>query len=417
MGGWALIPQLLIYCHGRFMSDGPQASNPVSLSLAELCEEVTAQFTARFADEPRWIVAAPGRVNLIGEHTDYNGGFVLPAAIDRYVVIAAGPSEGETACLVGADVGEEASIQISGVIEPRPVTWASYIQGVIAGFVARGYQVPSFHAVLRSTVPLGGGLSSSAAIEVATATLLEAMLDCELDPIEKALLCQEAEHKFAGVPCGIMDQFSSVLCEQDALMLLDCRSQACRLVPLADLDVTILIANSNVKHELTVGEYARRRAECEAAAQTLAVETLRDITREQLEACREQLGEVNHRRARHVVGEIARTLEAAAALAAAQWQEVGRLMYASHASLRDDYEVSCDELNLLVELAHEIGEAGGVIGSRMTGGGFGGCTVSLVETAAAESIAEIIRQRYFQQTGIQPTLFTTRPARGAHRIK
>jgi galactokinase len=417
MDPWTLILEFLVYFHGRFMLDGPQASNPASLPLVELGEQVAAQFKARFFDEPKWIVAAPGRVNLIGEHTDYNGGFVLPAAIDRYVVIAAGPSDGETACLFGADVGEEASLQIAGAIEPGAVTWASYIQGVIAGFVARGYQVPSFNAVLRSTVPLGGGLSSSAAIEVATATLLEAMLECEMEPIEKALLCQEAEHKFAGVPCGIMDQFSSVLCEQDALMLLDCRSQSVRLVPLNDPDVTILIANSNVKHELTGGEYARRRAECEAAAQTLAVETLRDITREQLEACRDQLGEVNYRRARHVVGEIARTLEAAAAISNAQWQKVGRLMYASHASLRDDYEVSCDELNLLVELAHEIGAAGGVIGSRMTGGGFGGCTVSLVESAAADSIAEIISQRYFQQTGIQPTLFTTRPARGAHRIK
>ncbi|MBI2477373.1 MAG: galactokinase [Planctomycetia bacterium] len=330
------------------MFDDDKTPHSASLSLDALCAEVSAQFRARFADEPRWIVAAPGRVNLIGEHTDYNGGFVLPAAIDRYVVIAAGPSDGDVACLIGADVEEEASVQIAGVIEPGPVTWASYIQGVVAGFVARGYQVPSFNAVLRSTVPLGGGLSSSAAIEVATATLLEAMLECAMDPIEKALLCQEAEHKFAGVPCGIMDQFSSVLCEQDALMLLDCRSQSVRLVPLADLDVTILIANSNVKHELTGGEYARRRAECEAAAQTLAVETLRDITREQLEACREQLGEVNHRRARHVVGEIARTLEAAAAIPEAQWRTVGRLMYASHASLRDDYEVSCDELNLLV---------------------------------------------------------------------
>ena len=394
------------------------AKTTISMSspLAALGEAAVAEFKARFGDEPRWVVAAPGRVNLIGEHTDYNGGFVLPAAIDRYVLIAAGPSAGNAAFLFGADVEDEAAIQIAGTIEPGPVTWASYIQGVVAGFVARGYQVPSFQAVVRSTVPLGGGLSSSAALEVATATLLEAMLGHELAPIEKALLCQEAEHKFAGVPCGIMDQFSSVLGQQDAFMLLDCRSQSVELVPLDDPDVTILIANSNVKHALTGGEYARRRAECEAAARTLKVDTLRDVTREQLEACREQLGEVNHRRARHVVGEISRTLEAATAIHDAQWREVGRLMYASHVSLRDDYEVSCDELNLLVELAQEIGEAGGVIGSRMTGGGFGGCTVSLVKTDAAGAVARLLAQRYFQQTGIQPTLFTTRPARGAHRL-
>lgn len=399
------------------MSDDATTSNSLTPSLAEFSEEVAAQFHARFREEPQWIVAAPGRVNLIGEHTDYNGGFVLPAAIDRYVVIAAGPSDPAETRLVGADVGEEVSCQLREEIRPGPITWASYILGVIAGFKAREANPSPFNALVRSTVPLGGGLSSSAALEVATATLLEAMLDMSLDPIEKALLCQEAEHKFAGVPCGIMDQFSSVLCQEDALMLLDCRSQSVELVTLDDPCLTILIANSNVKHELTGGEYARRRAECEAAAKALGVDTLRDATSDQLDVVREQLGPVHCRRARHVIGEIARTLDAVAAIRDARWQDVGRLMYASHASLRDDYEVSCVELDLLVELARELGEAKGVIGSRMTGGGFGGCTVSLVRSSDAESVADCISERYFQQTGIQPTLFTTRPARGAHRIK
>ena len=399
------------------MSDDAAASIATSLSLHDLCAQAASQYTARFADPPRWIVAAPGRVNLIGEHTDYNGGLVLPAAIDRYVVMAAGPSALKSGCLVAGDIEEEANVQVAGAIEPGAVTWASYIQGVVAGFVARGLRPSAFNALIRSSVPLGGGLSSSAALEVATATLLEAILDQKLQPIDKALLCQEAEHKFAGVPCGIMDQFSSVLCEQDSLMLLDCRSQHVELVPLSDPDVTILIANSNVKRELTGGEYARRRAECEAAATTLGVETLRDVSCEQLAAAREQLGQVNFRRARHVVSEIARTLDAAHAIAAGRWQEVGRIMYASHSSLRDDYEVSCAELDLLVELAEQLGAANGVIGSRMTGGGFGGCTVSLVQTDAAQTIIDVLTEQYFQQTGIQPTLFTTRPARGAHRIK
>jgi len=214
-----------------------------------------------------------------------------------------------------------------------------------------------------------------------------------------------------------MDQFSSVLCQQDSFMLLDCRSQSVELIALDAPDITILIANSNVKHELTGGEYARRRAECETAAQILGVATLRDATCEQLESFREQLGTTNHRRAKHVVGEIARTLEAVQAIRDSRWQDVGELMYASHASLRDDYEVSCAELNLLVDIAQGIGKPNGVIGSRMTGGGFGGCTVSLVKTSAAESVAESLAEQYFQKTGIQPTLFTTRPARGAHRIK
>ena len=225
------------------MLDDATASSLSSLSLSELCEEVADQFKARFGDEPCWMVAAPGRVNLIGEHTDYNGGFVLPAAIDRYVVIAAGPSADETARLVAADIADEAKIQVRGAIHPGPVMWANYIQGVVAGFAARGVRLPCFNALLRSTVPLGGGLSSSAALEVATATMLEAMLEEELDPIEKALLCQEAEHKFAGVPCGIMDQFSSVLCQQDSFMLLDCRSQSVELIALDAPDITILIAN------------------------------------------------------------------------------------------------------------------------------------------------------------------------------
>ena len=225
------------------------------------------------------------------------------------------------------------------------------------------------------------------------------MLGQSLAAVEKALLCQEAEHKFAGVPCGIMDQFSSVLCTQDHLMLLDCQSQEVKLVRFADPDITVLIANSNVKHELTGGEYAKRRAQCEAAAKTLGVSTLREATAEQLEAARGRMPEVNYRRARHVIGEIDRTLKAAQAIPASRWSEVGELMYASHGSLRDDYEVSCEELDLLVHIAQELGPGGGVIGSRMTGGGFGGCTVSLVKTDSASDIAQTIRAQLPQTHG------------------
>jgi galactokinase len=284
---------------------------------------------------------------------------------------------------------------------------------VIAGFAARGSAIPAFDAVIRSTVPLGGGLSSSAALEVATATLLEAMLGQQLKPIDKALLCQEAEHKYAGVPCGIMDQFSSTLCRRDHLMLLDCRSQEIEQVPFTAHDIAVLVTNSNVKHELTGGEYAKRRAQCEAAAKALSAQTLRDACPEQLEFARQRMDDVNYRRARHVITEIDRTAKAADLIRSGRWHEVGQLMYDSHASLRDDYEVSCPELDHLVEIAQEIGEAGGVIGSRMTGGGFGGCTVTLVKTTAAAAIMEAIHSRYEQSTGITPTLFTTRPAQGA----
>jgi galactokinase len=276
--------------------------------------------------------------------------------------------------------------------------------------------LPAFQAVIHSAVPSGGGLSSSAALEVATATLVEAITGTQFPPADKALLCQRAEHEYAGVPCGIMDQFASVMCQADCLMLLDCRSQQVEQIPLADPGVTVLVINSNVKHELTGGEYAERRAQCEAAAEKLGVPTLRDATLEMLAARQAALSEVEFRRARHVITEIDRTTRAAAAIKSGDWPLAGNLMYQSHDSLRDDFEVSCPELDLLVELARETGPVRGMIGSRMTGGGFGGCTVSLVETSRVEEIAERLASNYEKQSGLFPTLLTTRPARGAHQV-
>jgi galactokinase len=214
-----------------------------------------------------------------------------------------------------------------------------------------------------------------------------------------------------------MDQFASVMCRADHLMLLDCRSQQIEHIPFSDPNVTVLIINTNVKHELSGGEYAERRGQCESAARKLDVKSLRDTTSEQLEVHRDKLSDVEYRRARHAVSEIARTIEAAAAVKAGTWPLVGKLMYASHASLRDDYEVSCRELDLLVEMALKIGAAGGVIGSRMTGGGFGGCTVSLVETAKVDRVAEELSRSYREKTGIEPSILTSRPARGAHVVR
>ena len=232
---------------------------------------------------------------------------------------------------------------------------------MIAGCVARGMRPGGFRAVIESDVPLGGGLSSSAALEVATATLIEAMTGTTLDPVAKALLCQKAEHEYAGVPCGIMDQFASVMCQADHLMLLDCRSRQIEHIPFTDPGVTVLIINTNVKHELSGGEYAERRGQCEAAARKLGVTSLRDATLEQLEAARDKLEPLEFRRARHAISEIARTVEAAAAVKAGDWPRVGELMYASHDSLRDDYEVSCASSICWSNLAREIGRDGGVM--------------------------------------------------------
>jgi galactokinase len=363
------------------------------------------------------MVAAPGRVNIIGEHVDYSGGYVLPMAIDRYTVIAAGPASGNNAIVASGAAADEALISLSVPLQhAMPGHWSNYVAGVVAGFRERGAQLSGFQALVGSDVPVGGGLSSSAALEVAAATLLETMTGDALEPVVKALLCQKAEHEYAGVPCGIMDQFASVMCRADHLMLLDCRSQTIEQIPFTDPAITVLIVNSDVTRELAGGEYGERRAECEAAARALGVASLRDATLEKLKSARSRMVPVTMKRARHAIGEIARTVEAAQAIRGGDWPHVGQLMYASHDSLRDDYEVSCRELNVLVEAAQEIGAAGGVIGSRMTGGGFGGCTVSLVETAKAGEVAGRIADLYRRAFGIEPAILTSRPSRGAHVV-
>jgi galactokinase len=388
------------------------------MTLDELGHHTAQQFTQVCGRTPRWIAAAPGRVNVIGEHTDYNDGFVLPMAIDRYTVIAASQNGANKITLRSAAGDGIASVDLTQPLRPGPKGyWANYPIGVIAGFLARGLEPAGFDALLASTVPLGGGLSSSAALEVATATLLEAITGQELDPVDKALLCQKAEHEYAGMPCGIMDQFISVMGRRDHLLLLDCRSRRPELVPMTDSSMSLLIVNTNVKHELTGGEYAQRRAQCEQAAKALGVASLREATADMLERARGKMEEVVFRRARHVISEIERTVHAAEGVRASNWPTVGQLMYASHTSLRDDYEVSCPELDAVVEIAQAIGPKGGVSGCRMTGGGFGGCAVALVRADAVAQVSERITSEYQRRTQIKPTLFVSRPAAGAAVLK
>ena len=389
------------------------------MTLKELSSQVAAEFQKTYGRPPRWIVAAPGRVNVIGEHTDYNDGFVLPMAIERYTVMAAdisGPSS--SSCSVfDAHFKETVVIDVSAPVAKGQPKWSNYLRGVMAEFQLRGVKIPALEVAFLSTVPLGGGLSSSAALEVCTATLLEAATGEQLDPVEKALLCQKAEHEFAGVPCGIMDQFISVLGRENHLLLLDCRSRHTDLVPMDDPAVALLIINTNVKHELGNGEYAKRRAECEAASKTLGVPSLRDATADALEDARGKMDGVVFRRARHVIGEIERTVHAAEGIRASNWPTVGQLMYASHRSLRDDYEVSCAELDAVVEIAESIDMKGGVYGCRMTGGGFGGCAVALVKADAVAGITKKISADYLAKTGTAATIFSSRPAAGATIVK
>ncbi|NWX24878.1 GALK1 Galactokinase, partial [Aegotheles bennettii] len=354
---------------------------------------------------------APGRVNLIGEHTDYNGGFVLPMALQLGTVLVGSPTRDGTISILTTSVeaDEPHRVQFPAPGQGSPLTpgqprWANYIKGIIQHY--RGGPVPGFTAVVASDIPLGGGLSSSAALEVAAYTFLQQLCPDDGDSVAKALACQKAEHTFADMPCGIMDQFISTMGQEGHALLIDCRSLETVLVPLMDASLVILITNSNVRHTLTGSEYPTRRRHCEEAAAALGKSSLRDATMAELEEARSQLSREVYRRARHVIGEIARTAQAARTLQDKDYRTFGRLMVESHNSLRDDYEVSCPELDELVAAALEVD---GVYGSRMTGGGFGGCTVTLLEAGAAERAQHHIQERYSGTA----TFYLTKPYGGA----
>jgi len=368
---------------------------------------------ARYGISSTTNAVAPGRVNLIGEHIDYCDGFVLPFAIERAVVIAAAPN-GTAQVRVATSFDTEGAVIPLGapqvIAEPK---WSNYLRGVIEGFRLRGIAVPGFDAFIVSSLPVGAGLSSSAALECAMATLLEGFSGTSLGTREKALMAQKAEHDFAGVPCGIMDQFASAFGKEDQLILIDCRSTETELVPFADPALTILVSNTKVSHELSDGGYAARRKSTEDGLAAIGKASWRDVTPADLEAAAGKMDAVTYRRSRHVVGEISRTIGAVEALKRNDFSQLGELMYASHASLRDDFEVSCAELDHLVETA---GGLDGVIGARMTGGGFGGSTVTLCEADKAEQIAAALAESYAAEFGFPPEIFATRPAEGARRI-
>ena len=375
-------------------------------------------YAERYGAAPRWLAVAPGRVNLIGEHTDYNDGYVLPVAIDRHVVIAAAPSAARDGRIRVYSAALDSSVDIlpGSALDPGEPTWANYLRGVVAGFARHSTGLPALDAAIVSDVPLGGGLSSSAALEVATATLLEAASGHTLDRREKARLCRQAEHDFAGVPCGLMDQLASVFGEDSGALLIDCQSEVVRLVPFADPGVALLICNTNMRHALSDGAYLRRRTECVEATIALGVPSLRAATPEMVEAASGLIDPAVRRRARHVTTENARTLAAAAHLEKREFAAVGALMFESHRSLRNDFEVSSPELDVLVDIARELGAAGGVLGARMTGGGFGGCTVTLVRRDSVDHVAETLDREYRRRTGRVPSWFVSRPARGAHIV-
>ena len=380
---------------------------------ANILSHLRADFKRRFDAEPR-IFRAPGRVNLIGEHTDYNDGFVLPAAIDLYTWAAFAPRRDHFLHVFSENLQESATIDLQAD-SPQPKDhWSDYVQGVARMLQNRGIGVAGANIELFSNVPSGAGLSSSAALEVSIASGLLAFSGGSLKLEELALICQRAENEFVGARVGIMDQFASCFGSEGHAILLDCRSLEYQRLPLPR-GAAMIICNTMVKHELSGGEYNVRREQCEAGVQILAkaypeVRALRDVSVGQLEAQRREMPELIYKRCLHVVQENDRVVETVQRLRGGDMELVGQLMGESHASLRDLYEVSCAELDAMVKSAQGLP---GFIGGRMTGGGFGGCTVNLVEEADAAEFAEKIAERYHGKVGIAPNVYVCSAADGA----
>ena len=390
-------------------------ASPASID-ASVLSRVSRQFEVLYGRAPSLLAVAPGRVNVIGEHVDYSGGLVLPAAIDRCLLLAVAPRADDRVRLATADF--EGVLEFDGKdLAPTPAKdWSRYVRGVMAGLAGAGHVVPGFDACVASTIPVGGGLSSSAALEAATGLAGLALSGSEMPRFTLAKLCQQAEHVYAGVPCGIMDQAAVLCCEAGQLLLLDCESETFVQTPLPTEEWSLLIINWGVAHELASGEYAQRRAACEQAARRLRVPLLRHVGLNDLEAALANSGLTDEMRRclRHVATENDRTLRFVAALKARDFATAGRLLNQSHASLRDDYRVSCEELDLIADVTQR---QAAVAGCRMTGGGFGGSCVALVRKAEAETVMRQTGDAFAARYGRRPVSFVTPAAPGARLIR
>jgi galactokinase len=377
---------------------------------------VTA-FQKRYETTPR-IFRAPGRVNLIGEHTDYNDGFVLPMAIDRETVVAIAPRLDKTLRIWSLNLDDCRELDLNRIGPGRRGNWIDYAEGVASALAGKGLTLRGADIALNSDVGIGSGLSSSAALEIALGTALAAISGNLIDKLSLALAGQTAEHMHVGIQCGIMDQFTAVHALKDHAILLDCRSLEATQIRLRLNDYLVVICDSRVKHSLASSEYNQRRQDCMAGVRLLSgglpwIRALRDLTPGQLEMHGAVLPEKLFARCRHVVSENARTLQAAEALSQGNVVEMGRLMSASHQSLRENYQVSCRELDILVESAEA---QPGVLGARMTGGGFGGCTVNLVLRSNLASFQERVSLEYRSRTGITPEIFPALASAGAGEV-
>ena len=375
-------------------------------------DKLRTAFTERFSSNPVFYASA-GRINLIGEHTDYNGGFVFPGAIDKYIMTAININGTDKVRLYSVDMNQYTEFGLREEDKPAE-QWACYVFGVCREVIKRGFEVKGFDAVFAGDVPLGAGLSSSAALESCFAYALNDLFnDNKISIFELALIGQSTEHNYCGVNCGIMDQFASVFGKKDCLMRLDCRSLEFKYFPFKPVGYKLVLVNSQVKHELVDSPYNKRRESCERVAKTLGVETLRDADMSMLEAAKAQISDEDYKRAVYVIGEKQRVLDVCEALEKGDYETVGQRMYETHHGLSKDYEVSCEELDFLNNVAKECG----VTGSRIMGGGFGGCTINLVKEELYDTFVQTAKTKFNEKYGIEPIIIDVVISDGAHKVE
>lgn len=375
-------------------------------------DELRTAFIERFSINPVFYASA-GRINLIGEHTDYNGGFVFPGAIDKYIMTAININGTDKVRLYSVDMNQYTEFGLREEDKPAE-QWACYVFGVCREVIKRGFEVKGFDAVFAGNVPLGAGLSSSAALESCFAYALNDLFnDNKISIFELALIGQSTEHNYCGVNCGIMDQFASVFGKKDCLMRLDCRSLEFKYFPFKPVGYKLVLVNSQVKHELVDSPYNKRRESCERVAKTLGVETLRDADMSMLEAAKDQISDEDYKRAMYVIGEKQRVLDVCEALEKGDYETVGQRMYETHHGLSKDYEVSCEELDFLNDVAKECG----VTGSRIMGGGFGGCTINLVKEELYDTFVQTAKTKFNEKYGIEPIIIDVVISDGAHKVE
>ncbi len=375
-------------------------------------DKLRTAFTERFSSNPIFYASA-GRINLIGEHTDYNGGFVFPGAIDKYIMTAININGTDKVRLYSVDMNQYTEFGLREEDKPAE-QWACYVFGVCREVIKRGFEVKGFDAVFAGDVPLGAGLSSSAALESCFAYALNDLFnDNKISIFELALIGQSTEHNYCGVNCGIMDQFASVFGKKDCLMRLDCRSLEFKYFPFKPVGYKLVLVNSQVKHELVDSPYNKRRESCERVAKTLGVETLRDADMSMLEAAKVQISDEDYKRAVYVIGEKQRVLDVCEALEKGDYETVGQRMYETHHGLSKDYEVSCEELDFLNDVAKECG----VTGSRIMGGGFGGCTINLVKENLYDTFVQTAKTKFNEKYGIEPIIIDVVISDGAHKVE